>query len=86
MTSQQKTEDYIRHELRRSVRSFRMPDKNFVKRTILSNLGQKWDTIIAEQAMASGIAATARIFGLQQSTVRSVRDAELRRAKLNGAA
>ncbi len=82
MTNKQKKSDYyVRYEHRRSMRLFRMPDEALVKRTILSNLGQKWDTIIAEQAMASGVAATAKMFGLERRTVESVKASELRRAR-----
>ena len=86
MTNKQKSDYYVRHEHRRSMRLFRMPDEALVKRTILSNLGQKWDTIIAEQAMVSGVATTAKMFGLERRTVESVRASELRRARRDGAA
>ena len=86
MTNKQKSDYYVRQEHRRSMRLFRMPDEALVKRTILSNLGQKWDTIIAEQAMVSGVATTAKMFGLERRTVESVRASELRRARRDGAA
>jgi hypothetical protein len=84
-TGDQRREEYVRKVLRQNAKSFRMQDEALIKRTILSNLGQKWDTIIAEQAMASGVAATAKMFGLEMRTVESVRASELRRARRDGA-